>query len=105
MEFIETPLFTKQINKLLPDDDYKSLQDLLIMNPEAGSVIRGSGGLRKVRWSLIGKGKSSGIRAIYYHITADHQIYFLTAYAKNQQENLSDKELMILSKLVKEHFS
>jgi hypothetical protein len=57
MIFIETSLFTKEIQRLLPDESYRMLQSVLMLRPDAGSVIRGSGGLRKIRWSVPGSGK------------------------------------------------
>jgi len=102
MEFIETPTFTRLITSLLSDEDYKDLQSLLAENPEAGSVIRGGGGIRKIRHSLQGRGKSGGIRVIYYWIKDDHQIYMLVAYPKSLKDNLSDKETAILRNLVKD---
>lgn len=105
MEFIETKIFTKQITGFLPDDEYKHLQQDLIINPEAGDLIRNSGGLRKVRWKLEGKGKSGGIRVIYYWYSKEDQVFMLLAYSKNQKDNLSDKELSILRKLTKEMLS
>ena len=72
MVFIETRLFTKLLPSYLSDDDYRSLQSYLLQKPDAGDLIRGSGGVRKVRWAPAGKGKSGGVRAIYYWKKADH---------------------------------
>jgi mRNA-degrading endonuclease RelE of RelBE toxin-antitoxin system len=66
VHFIETPVFTRQITTLLDDADYRQLQVTLALKPGAGDIIRGSGGLRKVRWAVRGRGKSGGIRVIYY---------------------------------------
>jgi mRNA-degrading endonuclease RelE of RelBE toxin-antitoxin system len=66
MEFIETTIFTKQVHALLSDEDYSELQEALILNPLAGSLIRGSGGLRKIRWFVGASGKRGGVRIIYY---------------------------------------
>jgi hypothetical protein len=65
MEIIETPIFTEQITKLLRDEDYRAFQIALALNPESGDLIRGSRGLRKIRWRRSGTGKSGGIRVIY----------------------------------------
>lgn len=73
----ETSIFTKIIRELLSDDNYRELQATLINNPELGDIIKGSGGIRKCRWSMPGKGKSGGLRVIYYWITAEQQIYML----------------------------
>jgi len=66
MIFIETSTFTKILPSYLSDDDYRGLQSYLLQKPDAGDLIRGSGGVRKVRWAKAGKGKTGGIRAIYY---------------------------------------
>jgi len=101
MIFIETPIFTKLIKKLLPDDEYHQLQITLLLRPDAGELIRRSGGLRKIRWKIPGRGKRGGIRIIYYWDTPD-AIYMLFAYVKTVQEDLTHSQLKILSKLVKE---
>lgn len=64
--FIETRLFTKLVLEYLSDDEYSSLQKALTRNPDAGSVIPGSGGVRKLRWAAPGRGKRGGYRVIYY---------------------------------------
>ena len=102
MEFIETPTFTRLILELLPDDDYRQLQTELMENPERGDLIKQGGGIRKVRFALPGRGKSGGIRVIYYWKKSDHQIYMLLAYPKSKRDNLTDKETAILRELVKE---
>ena len=102
MIFTETPIFTKQISKLLPDDEYRELQQELMFNPQAGSVIKHSGGLRKVRWRSATRGKRGGIRVIYYRYVEDEEIYMLLAYGKGEKDDLSTKELKILGRIVKE---
>ena len=103
VHFFESPVFTGQITALLDDGDYRQLQVTLALKPEAGALIRGSGGLRKIRWAVRGRGKSGGIRVIYY-LVDDGEIYFLLAYAKNEQEDLDSRQLRILRNLVKEEF-
>jgi hypothetical protein len=66
MEFVETPLFTRLITALLNDEEYRALQNTLLLNPDAGDVIKNGGWIRKLRHALVGKGKSGGIRTIYY---------------------------------------
>jgi hypothetical protein len=102
MEFIETPTFTRMITNLLESDAYRRLQNSLMENPAQGSLIRGGGGIRKLRYALAGIGKSGGIRVIYYWISERHQIYLLVAYPKSKKDSLSDKETAILRDLVKE---
>lgn len=89
MIIIETAIFTQRITELMGDDDYRSLQEALVNRPDMGSVIQGTGGIRKVRWGLEGRGKSGGARVIYYWVTADEQIYMLYAYPKHEQEDLT----------------
>lgn len=89
-------MFTKQLHRYLEDDEYKDLQDFLIKMPDAGDLIQGTGGLRKLRWGVEGKGKRSGIRVIYYWHISEDQIYFFTVYAKNEMTDLSVGEKKVL---------
>ena len=102
MLFIEAALFTKYLNDYLNDDEYRELEEFLIDQPDAGDVIPGTGGLRKLRWSSDnkGKGKRGGIRVIYYWKVAEDQIYFFTLYAKNEITDLSDKEKKVLKQML-----
>ena len=87
--FVETKLFTRLVQEYLSDDEYAQLQQALIANPEAGTVIPGSGGVRKMRWGVAGRGKRGGLRVIYFLRTRQGQIWMLTLYAKNVAENIS----------------
>lgn len=87
-EFIETSLFTKISKRYFSDDELAELQTYLHEQPEAGDVIRGSGGVRKLRWSAQGRGKRGGVRVVYYLKLADGQIWLLTLYAKNVKESI-----------------
>jgi len=89
MIFIETRLFTKLLPDYLSDDDYRGLQSYLLQKPDAGDIVRGSGGVRKVRWAKSGHGKSGGIRAIYYWKKSDHEIWMLTLYSKSERATIS----------------
>jgi mRNA-degrading endonuclease RelE of RelBE toxin-antitoxin system len=100
MVFIESSLFRKHLSAYLTDDEYSALQYYLADNPQAGQVIRGSSGLRKVRWGTQGKGKSGGVRVIYYWQTSEDQIFLLTLYAKNEVSDLSPAEVAALRKMV-----
>ena len=100
MLFIETPIFTKQVKELLPDEDYQKLQEALLMRPEAGNLIPHSGGLRKIRWRVSGSGKRGGLRIIYYWDTPDETFFMLAVYKKSKQENLTPNQVKILRKLV-----
>ena len=84
----------------MDDDQFHQLQLALIERPDAGDVIRNSGGIRKVRWTMKGKGKRGGLRVIYYWITEDHQIVFLTAYAKSQATDISPAALKEMRRIV-----
>ena len=101
MVFIETSLFTKDIQRLLPDDVYRQFQMALMFRPDVGAIIQGGGGLRKVRWSLPGEGKRGGLRIIYYWERPD-TVYLLLAYRKSEQEDLTPSQLAVLRRLVKE---
>ena len=87
--FVETPLFTRLVKDYLTDDEYRSLQTALASNPEAGPVIPGSGGVRKLRWSLAGQGKRGGLRVIYYVRSLEGVLWMLTLYPKNVRENIA----------------
>lgn len=100
MVFIESPIFTKLVQTLLTDDEYRKFQIYLADNPEAGPVIKESGGLRKVRWKQAGKGKSGGVRVIYYYVNAASQLQMLLIYPKSEQENLTDAQLQALKSTV-----
>ena len=104
MRFVETPIFTRAVRRLLSDDDYRTLQLALALRPEQGPIIKGSGGLRKVRAGLAGRGKSGGVRIIYYWDKPQQLFYMLFAYPKNEQEDLTREQLRILSRLVREEF-
>jgi hypothetical protein len=94
VEFIETPTFTALIAEYLEDDEYRALQSLLASDPEAGNVIQGTGGFRKLRWAdrRRGKGKRGGLRVIYYYLSADAQIWLMTLYDKDEMADLSAAE-------------
>lgn len=102
MEFIETPTFTRLVTQLLTDDEYREMQNALVEDPERGDIIKGGGGIRKLRHAVQGRGKSGGVRAIYYWVKDDHQIYMLVVYPKSKKDDLTDKEVAILRELVKE---
>lgn len=88
LEFIETPFFTKAVLHYLTDDEYAKLQSHISTSPEAGAVVPGSGGVRKLRWGLANRGKRGGLRVIYYLRRKQGQIWMLTLYGKNAQENI-----------------
>jgi mRNA-degrading endonuclease RelE of RelBE toxin-antitoxin system len=100
MVFVEFPNFTKRVTELLADEDYRRPQVALIANPELGDLIRGTGGLRKARWSAKGRGKRGGVRVIYYWITRRDQVLMLVIYPKSARDDLTADERKLLAKLV-----
>ncbi|EAA3911313.1 TPA: type II toxin-antitoxin system RelE/ParE family toxin [Salmonella enterica] len=92
LEFVETSVFTRECKTLLTDDEYKEFQTHLLLDPEAGSIIVGTGGCRKVRWARQGTGKSSGIRAIYYYYNPAGRLYMLLVYPKSEKDSLTAAE-------------
>ena len=100
--FIETPVFTRQIKDLVDDDEYRTLQLRLVARPDAGDLIPRSGGLRKIRLGVAGRGNRGGARVIYYWVGARSRIYMLRAYAKNVQADLTEQQLRVLRTLVKQ---
>ncbi|TVQ18570.1 MAG: hypothetical protein EA382_17575 [Spirochaetaceae bacterium] len=104
MRFVETPVFTKTVGMLLSDDEYRSLQSVLMLRPDQGALIRGTGGLRKMRWGGHGRGKRGGLRLIYYWDKTTETIYMLYVYAKTDQEDLTPQQCRLLSRLVREEF-
>ena len=99
MVFIESVVFTKQVRELLSDESYSKFQHYLAQNPEAGDIIRETGGLRKIRWSVTGRGKRGGVRVIYYYVSAQAQCRMLLIYRKGIKDDLSPSEKKVLRKL------
>ncbi len=99
MIFIETSVFTRQVQELLSDEGYAAFQWHLALNPKAGEVIQGMGGLRKVRWSASGGGKRGGVRVIYFHVAADAQVRLLLIYRKGVKDDLTAAEKKTLRRL------
>ena len=101
MVFVETSIFTKEIQRLVPDDHYRMLQTALMLRPDAGKLIKSSGGLRKIRWNLPGSGKRGALRVIYFWSPPD-TIYMLLPYKKSEHEDLTPDQIKILRQMVKE---
>ncbi len=99
-------MFTRAITQLLTDDEYAELQGVLVVRPEAGDLVPGTSGLRKLRWGhqARGKGKRGGIRVIYYWHPREMLMYMLLAYAKGKQEDLTGSQKKLLMRLVTEEF-
>ncbi len=103
MEFVEFSHFARNIGLLGDDEDYLALQLWLMERPDAGSIIPGSGGLRKLRWAGSGRGKRGGLRLIYYYVTAEGQILLLHLYAKNEMDDLPPALMRQLKHEVEQH--
>ena len=86
--FVETRLFSRLVEEFLSDDEYAALQRELMRDPEAGPVIRGTGGVRKLRWAAPGRGKRGGYRVIYFVRRANGVIWMLTMYPKNVADSI-----------------
>lgn len=100
--FIEVPLFSKRWREIgLNDSDLYALQIMLIKDPESGPVMEGTGGIRKVRFPLMNRGKSGSVRVCYTDFAEYEVIYLITAFEKSEQENLTAAEKKTLRKLVK----
>jgi mRNA-degrading endonuclease RelE of RelBE toxin-antitoxin system len=97
--FIETKLFTRLVNEYLTDDEFSALQTALIESPEAGDVIPGSGGVRKLRWRAKGRGKRGGYRVIYFLRAPENEIWLITMYPKNVADTIP---AAVLKKIRKE---
>ena len=104
MELIETPTFTRQITALLGDEEYGEFQSRIAANPELGALIRGGGGIRKVRVAVGSRGKSGGARVIYYWAVREDVILLLYAYRKSTAADLTSRQVSQLAKVVKEEF-
>jgi hypothetical protein len=105
VELIETPTFTRQITSLLSDEDYATFQSRIAAYPALGALIRGGGGIRKVRVAAGSRGKSGGARVIYYWAVRKDMILLLYAYPKSVAADLTPKQVSQLAKVVKEEFS
>ena len=104
VEFVRFPTFEKTAADLFSEAEIFELEMLLATQPEAGDLIPGGRGLRKLRRPAKGRGKRGGARVIYYHVTQQHVILLIVAYAKNEQEDLDRRQLQILAQLVKTEF-
>ncbi len=98
MEIVETSIYTEDITKILSDEEYRKLQNFLVEHPKSGDVITGSKGLRKLRWKVKNKGKSGGIRNIYYYYEDKQILYMIYIYSKSDTSDLTPKQIEILRK-------
>lgn len=96
---VETPEFLSATRKLMNDEERRLLVDYLAIFPMSGDLIPGTGGVRKLRWGLEGRGKRGGARVIYFHHDAGMPLFALTAYAKNERADLSQQDRNDFKKL------
>ena len=95
----ETKHFAKLFDKIVGKADRAKLHKYLTSDPQSGVVIKGSGGIRKLRWARVGRGKSGGIHIIYYFYSEGSVLYLLTLFAKSEKDNLSKKDINELAKI------
>lgn len=100
MIFVELSPFARRRAEFLDDEDFRQMQSVLLQNPRMGAVIPGSRGVRKLRWSVAGRGKRGGARVIYYHALTLSHILLVTLYAKNEQDDLSPEQMRVVKALV-----
>jgi len=99
--FVEAPVFTRRLSDYMDDEGYTALQWALTLHPaEAGAIIPGSGGVRKMRWAGSGRGKRGGLRVIYYWRRHAGEIWMLTLHAKNELENISVQTLKAIKEAI-----
>ncbi len=100
-KFVIMPIFDKQWHDMgLNDNDLQNLQVQLLTNPKLGNVVKGTGKLRKMRFSLPGRGKSGSSRVLYVDFVLAETIYLIFAYPKNEKDNLTDEECNVIKKLI-----
>lgn len=99
-EFIESRIFSRELLRHLDDDSYALLQLHLIRHPHAGRVIKGSGGIRKIRWNKRDEGKSGGVRICYFLRTTEERIHLLTIYSKKDHDSISTKTLNEIRRII-----
>lgn len=104
MIIVETSIFTRQVLELLSDEEYRKLQTVLANRPIAGVIIPGSGGLRKIRWGLHRRGKSGGVRVIYYWAIEQERVLMLYMYAKSEQQDLTPEQVKILRSIIQAEY-
>ena len=96
---VETPSFLRDVKKILTEEDRGDLIAFLAYNPTAGDILRGTGGVRKIRWAREGEGKSGGFRVVYFFHSTDIPLFALSVFAKNEKANLTQAERNELKEL------
>ena len=104
MVIIETQMFTRRVLDIFSDDEYRELQHYIVVDPKAGDIIPGSGGLRKLRWNVPGRGKRGGTRIIYYWLKPKHAVLMLFLFKKNERSDMTKDQLKKLKQIVSKEF-
>ena len=102
LHFVESPVYSKQIDDLLSREEQRQLQLFILEQPERGQIIKGSGGLRKLRWAGSGRGKGGGVRIIYY-LWRDDTAFLLFVYPKSKQADLTPDQVRLLRTLIESY--
>ncbi|MCY4140808.1 MAG: type II toxin-antitoxin system RelE/ParE family toxin [Rhodobacteraceae bacterium] len=102
MQVFSTRSYERAVRKLFGEEARKKMEDAIVAAPDAAPVIRGTGGIRKLRWAGSGRGKRGGIRTVYFYHAGPEAVYLLTAYAKANREDLTPADTRALSRLVAE---
>lgn len=102
MIFVELTPFAAFRSEYWTDEDLRALQSFLLVSPDAGDLIRGGAGLRKLRWSAQGRGKRGGARVIYYWQVPKHCVYLIYGYVKSEREDLTAQQIKVLKELMKD---
>jgi hypothetical protein len=97
---IETPTYCRKAERLLNEEERESFAAFIAQNPTAGSVVTGSGGVRKVRWARSGSGRSGGVRIIYYNQLGHEEIWLLMLYAKSDRSTIPAHELKFIKQAI-----
>lgn len=97
---VELPEYLRQASRLLDDAEQKDIVDYLAEHPKAGDILQGTGGIRKLRWSRGSRGKSGGVRVVYYFHDERIPLYLLTVFGKGEQANLSKSDRNELARFV-----
>lgn len=97
----ETPEFARKAEKLLNEEEKDALIAYIASHPDAGVIVQGTGGLRKLRWARAGRGKSGGVRAVYFFHNEGMPVFMLSIFGKGEKDNLSKAERNEFAKLAK----
>ncbi len=100
MQVFSTRAYERAVRKLLGENARREMEEAIMAAPDSAPVIRGTGGIRKLRWAGSGRGKREGIRTVYFYHAGPNAIYLLTAYAKADREDLTPADTRALSRLV-----